>query len=103
MRKAFRMKLLPGCEAEYKRRHAALWHEMREMIARYGGSNYSIFLDSDTLDLFAVLELQNEAIWAESAGDPICRKWWEYMADIMETNADCSPKSADLAEVFHLD
>ena len=31
------------------------------------------------------------------------RKWWDYMADIMETNPDNSPVSIDLKNVFHLD
>ena len=31
------------------------------------------------------------------------RKWWDYMADIMETNPDNSPVAIDLHEVFHLD
>ncbi|RGX98238.1 L-rhamnose mutarotase [Blautia sp. OF03-15BH] len=31
------------------------------------------------------------------------RKWWDFMADIMETNPDNSPVSIDLQTVFHLD
>ena len=31
------------------------------------------------------------------------RKWWDYMADIMETNEDNSPVCVDLSPVFHLD
>ena len=31
------------------------------------------------------------------------RKWWDYMADIMETNPDNSPVCIDLHPVFHLD
>lgn len=33
----------------------------------------------------------------------INRKWWDYMADIMETNPDNSPVAVDLQNVFHLD
>ncbi|WP_368319951.1 L-rhamnose mutarotase, partial [Mediterraneibacter gnavus] len=33
----------------------------------------------------------------------INRKWWDFMADIMETNPDNSPVCTDLHEVFHLD
>ena len=39
----------------------------------------------------------------KSAQTQICRKWWDYMADIMETNEDNSPVSVDLQRVFHLD
>ena len=103
MIKGFQMKLFEGCEAEYKRRHNLLWPEMKEMIHAYGGKNYTIFLDRETLTLFAYIEIENEKKWAESAKTDICRKWWDYMSDIMETNPDNSPISIDLEDVFHLD
>lgn len=103
MIKGFKMKLFPGMEAEYERRHNALWPEMKKMIHEYGGRNYSIFLDKETLTLFGYIEIESEERWALSANTEICRKWWHFMADIMETNADESPVSVDLAPVFHLD
>lgn len=103
MIKGFKMYLHEGMEAEYKRRHDALWPEMIEMIHAYGGKNYTIFLDRDTNTLFGYLEIENEEKWADSANTAICRKWWDYMADIMDTNPDNSPVSIDLANVFHLD
>jgi L-rhamnose mutarotase len=33
----------------------------------------------------------------------IVKKWWTYMADIMDTNPDNSPVSIPLHEVFHMD
>ena len=103
MRKAFKMKLFPGMAAEYEKRHDALWPEMKEMIHAYGGKSYSIFLDEQTNTLFGVLEIEDEQRWAESANTEICRRWWHFMADIMETNPDESPVSVDLKRVFHLD
>lgn len=103
MRKAFKMKLYKGQKEEYKKRHNALWPEMKEMIHEYGGSNYSIFLDEETMTLFGYIELEDEEKWNESASTEICQKWWDYMADIMETNPDNSPVSEDLMPVFHLD
>lgn len=103
IRKAFKMKLYPGFEQEYEERHNRLWPEMREMIHAYGGRNYSIFLDRETLTLFGYLEIEDEKKWNASAETAICRKWWDYMADIMETNPDHSPVSIDLQPVFHLD
>ena len=49
------------------------------------------------------IELENEEKWNESANTEICKKWWEFMAPIMETNPDNSPVSIDLQNVFHLD
>ena len=103
MIKGFKMYLNEGMEAEYKRRHDELWPEMKEMIHEFGGKNYSIFLDGDTNILFGYIEIESEEKWAKSADTAICRKWWDYMADIMKVNPDNSPVSIDLADVFHLD
>ena len=103
MRKAFKMKLFEGMEKEYEKRHNELWDEMKEMIHNYGGKDYSIFLDKETNTLFGYIEIESEEKWAKSADTEICRKWWHFMADIMETNKDESPVSIDLKEVFHLD
>ena len=103
MYKGFKMKLYPGMEEEYKKRHNELWDEMKDMIHEHGGKNYSIFLDRDTNMLFGYMEIENEEKWKKGAETAINRKWWHYMADIMETNEDESPVSWDLNLMFHLD
>ena len=103
MIKGFKMKLYEGMAEEYERRHNLLWPEMKEMIHQYGGSNYSIFIDRDTNTLFAYIELEDEEKWDASADTAINRKWWDYMADIMETNPDNSPVSEPPHLAFHLD
>ena len=103
IRKGFKMKLYPGMEAEYEKRHNELGPEMQDMIHEYGGRNYTIFLDRETLVLYGYIEIEDAGKWDESADTAINRKWWDFMADIMETNPDNSPVSVDLKEVFHLD
>lgn len=101
--KGFKMKLHPGMEKEYEKRHNELWPEMKESIHKFGGHNYTIFLDDETLTLFGSIEIEDEELWKKQADDPINRKWWDYMAPVMETNPDNSPVSTDLHRVFHLD
>ena len=101
--KSIKMHLYEGMAEEYERRHNLLWPEMKDMIHEYGGHNYSIFLDSETNVLYGYIEIEEEAKWAKSADTAINRKWWDYMADIMDTNPDNSPVSVDLKPVFHLD
>ncbi len=103
MIKGFKMKLYPDMAEEYEKRHNELWPEMKEMIHEYGGKNYTIFLDKETNVLFGYIELESEELWDKSAETEICKKWWKYMADIMETNEDNSPVSVSLKNVFHLD
>ena len=60
------MKLYPGMEAEYEKRHNELWPEMQDMIHEYGGKNYTIFLDRETLVLYGYIEVEDPAKWDES-------------------------------------
>ena len=88
---AFKMKLKPGCEQEYQKRHAAIWPELVEMIKEQGV-------------LFAYQECSKEGSSQDTENvDPITQRWWDMMADIMEVNPDNSPVTVPLDEVFHLD
>lgn len=103
IRNAFTMKLKPGYEVEYKRRHDAIWPELSSELSRAGISDYSIFLDETTLTLFAFQKLADNNTADDLPQNPVVKKWWAYMADIMETNPDNSPVCHPLREVFHLD
>ena len=102
-RVALTMKLKEGYEEEYKIRHDNLWPEMAELIKNYGIEDYSIFLDEETLTLFAALKVPDDFSVENIPVTGIQKKWWDYMADIMEVNPDNSPKTEPLKEVFHLD
>ena len=73
--KGFKMKLYDGMAEEYEK----------------------------TMVLYGYIEIEDEELWAKGADTAINRKWWDFMADIMETNPDNSPVSEDLHLVFHLD
>jgi L-rhamnose mutarotase len=103
MRHAFVMKLKPGCAAEYKRRHDIIWPELSRELAAAGVSDYSIFHDPQTGNLFAVQKLAEGHTAAQLPQTEIVKKWWAYMKDLMETNPDNSPVAVELTEVFHLD
>jgi L-rhamnose mutarotase len=101
---AFKMFLKPGCEKEYARRHAAIWPELVKMIKDAGVCNYSIYWDKDTNILFGYQECTSDTNSQDTSDvDPITQKWWDMMADIMETNPDHSPVTVPIQEVFHLD
>ena len=97
------MKLYDGMEKEYEKRHNELWQDMKDMIHKYGGKNYSIFWDKDTNILFGYIEIEDEEKWNASAETEVCRRWWHFMANVMETNPGESPVSVDLKMMFHLD
>ncbi|MGR3812008.1 L-rhamnose mutarotase [Jiulongibacter sp. NS-SX5] len=101
-RLGFKMKLLPGFEQEYQKRHDEIWPELSNLLGEHGISDYSIFLDSETLDLIGILKIEDEQKMDELPKTVIMQKWWAYMADIMETNDDNSPVSIPLNEVFYM-
>ena len=101
-RVAFKMYLKPGCEEEYEKRHREIWPELVEMISDQGVFDYSIFWDKETNILFAVQKEMGDGGSQDMGEDPIVKKWWDYMADIMEVNNDNSPVSIPLKEVFYM-
>jgi len=103
IRKAFVMRVNPDKHEEYHTRHNPIWPELESAITSHGVHNYSIFLDPETSQLFAYVEIEDEAQWNAIARTDACQKWWAYMRDIMPSNPDNSPISAPLREVFHLD
>lgn len=102
-RNAFKMKLKPGFEAEYKKRHDEIWPELRQLLSASGISDYSIYLDEESLSLFAFQRLADDFDPEAIPRHPIVQKWWAYMGDIMETNPDHSPVVTPLREVFYME
>ncbi|MDN3669448.1 L-rhamnose mutarotase [Echinicola jeungdonensis] len=99
---AFRMKLLPGYEEEYEKRHREIWPELVKLLKDSGVQDYSIYLDKETSTLFAVQTVKGESSSQDLGNTEIVQRWWAYMADIMETNKDNSPVTVPLKEVFTL-
>lgn len=99
---AFKMKLHPGMQAEYKRRHNELWPDLRQLLKSAGIIDYYIFLDEETHTLFACQTLSGSQGSQDLGETEIVKKWWDYMKDIMETNPDNSPVTVELEEVFRL-
>ena len=89
--------------AEYARRHSPIWRELEETLLSHGVLSYSIFLDEDASELFACVEIESEARWEAIAQTEVCKRWWKYMREIMPSNADNSPVSRELREIFHIE
>ena len=101
-RVAFKMYLKPGWEEEYEKRHRATWPDLVVMISDQGGCDYSIFWDKEHNILFAVQKEMGDGGSQDMGENPIVKKWWDYMADIMEVTNDNSPVSIPLNEVFYM-
>lgn len=97
------MKLKPGNEAEYERRHREIWPRLVTLLRAAGIQDYGIYLEKESGSLFALQKLTEDNSAAQIAATDVMREWWDYMADIMETNEDNSPVEYDLREVFHME
>ena len=102
-RVGFTMRLLPGQEAEYRRRHAAVWPEMLDALRTAGARNYSIFLNGE--ELFAYLEVEDfDAFRASMAATEVNDRWQAEMALLIDPLTD--PETGfhqRLEEIFHLE
>jgi L-rhamnose mutarotase len=99
----FSMRLLPGSEAEYRRRHAAVWPDLLADLRSAGARNYSIFLSGD--DLFAYLEVDDFTAFTEAmATSEANARWQEQMAALIDPLTDpATGFQRRLDEVFHLE
>lgn len=101
-RLAFKMKLKEGFKETYQKRHAAIWPDLKRLLKDAGINEYSIFFDEESNSLFAFQKISGNAGSQDLANNDIVKKWWDFMADIMEVNPDNSPVSKSLEEVFYL-
>ncbi len=89
---------------EYKRRHAALWPEMKAALKEAGICNYTIFACGNRL--FGYYECEKGAEYAVrfQNSSPVVQRWEEHMKDILAFEdvgeGEAQPK---LEEVFRLD
>jgi L-rhamnose mutarotase len=100
----FAMRLLPGAEAEYRRRHAEVWPEMLAELREAGATNYSIFLRGN--DLFGYLEVDDfDAFRAHMAASDVNARWQAAMGrELIDPMIDpATGFHRQLDEVFHLD
>jgi L-rhamnose mutarotase len=95
------MKLKPGTVAEYKRRHDELWPDLGRALSEAGIYDYSIFLDEETLHLFAVLKLWPDHKIEALPAKPVMQRWWDYMADLMEVEPGNRPREWPLEQMFY--
>jgi L-rhamnose mutarotase len=102
IQKAFLMSVNPDQHTEYERRHNLIWKDLEDVLISHGVHNYNIFINPETSQLFAYVEIEDQERWDAIAQTAACRKWWSYMKDIMPSNPDNSPISVELKRVFYL-
>jgi L-rhamnose mutarotase len=100
----FAMRLRPGAEAEYRRRHAAVWPEMLAELTAAGCRNYSIYIAGE--DLFGYMEVEDfERFRRHMDASEVNARWQADMGSgLIDPLTDpATGFHRRLDEVFHLD
>jgi L-rhamnose mutarotase len=101
VRAAWRLRIRPGMEEEYRRRHREVWPEVVASIRARGVRSFSIFMDGDEVFLYAETDLEAGAPDPEL--EPVGSRWQEYMSDILIRDLDpATGRPRVLEEVFHV-
>ena len=85
---AWRGKIVPGMQEEYKNRLDNIWPKMKEVLADAGIVNYSIWMQGE--ELFGYHECEKGVEYAAKvqAESNVVKKWDEYMKDILIMEKD---------------
>ena len=100
-RVAFVLRVRPDKIDEYVAAHANVWPEMLDALRHAGVRNYSIFRDGN--QVFGYFEADDLArAAAHLAGQDVCTRWQDAMADLLEERVpDAGPPA--LEAIFRLD
>lgn len=77
-----------GCLEEYVKRHNEIWPEMKKMLEDAGIKNYTIWNVGN--EMFGYYECEKGVEYASNvqATSEVCKKWDEYMKDILIMEKD---------------
>ena len=85
---AWKARIVPGSLDEYKRRHDAIWDEMKQVLADAGIVNYTIWNVGDELFGYYECEMGIEYAARVQRESPVVEKWNEYMKEVLIMELD---------------
>ncbi len=101
-RACFYLRIFPGTEAEYDRRHAEIWPELVTEIGESGLRNFSGFRRGT--DVWYFVEAEDvKAAFAAHGPKPANQRWNRYFRDVIAQITDDSGELLWYDEVFHSD
>jgi L-rhamnose mutarotase len=100
---AFRMTLVAGASEEYRRRHDAIWPELRSALQAAGVIDYHIFHEPGSTSLFAIMRRRADHKLEELSRSKLMHEWWTMMSDVVVSDERGVPLQTSLQEVFRLD
>lgn len=80
---AWKAEIIDGQKDEYVRRHNEIWQEMKDVLAKAGVRNYSIWVCGNELFGYYECEFGVEYAAKVQAESEVVERWNEYMKDVM--------------------
>jgi L-rhamnose mutarotase len=99
---AFCLRLRAGQAAEYQRRHDALWPDMRQALLDAGLLHYEIYLEPESLLLFAFMIRRRDHTMHLLPGHPAWQRWQAHMSDLLVQDHGV-PWRVSLERMFRLE
>ena len=99
----FYLRIFPGTEAEYDRRHAEIWPELVEEIRESGIHNFSGFRRGTDVWYYAECEPDAATAFAVHGPKPANQRWNRYFRDVIAQITTDAGELIRLDEVFHTD
>ena len=80
---AWKARVVKGKEAEYEKRHAEIWEDMKQVLKSAGIKNYTIWRAGE--ELFGYYECEKGAEYAAKIQreSEVVARWNEYMKDVL--------------------
>lgn len=97
----FYLRIFPGTEAEYDRRHAEIWPELVEEIRESGIHNFSGFRRGTDVWYYAECEPDAATAFAVHGPKPANQRWNRYFRDVIAQITTDAGELIRLDEVFH--
>ena len=101
---AWKALVVKGKEAEYEKRHAEIWEEMKQVLKSAGIRNYTIWRAGE--ELFGYYECEKGIEYAAKIQreSEVVARWNEYMKDVLIMPLDPGTGTQpQLKKVFELD
>ncbi len=101
---AWKARVVKGKEAEYEKRHAEIWEDMKTALKSAGIKNYTIWRAGE--ELFGYYECEKGAEYAAKIQreSEVVARWNEYMKDVLIMSPDPETGAQpQLKKVFELD
>jgi L-rhamnose mutarotase len=98
----FVIRLRPGTEAEYRRRHDVIWPELTDAIRAAGIREYTLFRRGNEVFAFAECERDGKAAFRRLARTAIDAEWSRWLSDLIELETDEQGELRYAEEVWRL-